>query len=80
MKFPLLDVLKLEGFIAKAPLNIAGTLREPPTSLPFERGTHLAPTKAPSPPELPPQVLSLFQGFSAIPKVGLSVCKPRRPY
>ncbi len=31
----------------------------PPMSDPKARGTHLAPTKPASPPELPPQVLDL---------------------
>ena len=45
------------------PLKAAGTLMLPPISPPIARGTHLAATSDASPPELPPLLLPIFQGF-----------------
>lgn len=56
------------------PEQCAGDLIDPPMSVPIDNGTHFADTKAPSPPELPPQVLSLSYGFKAQPKILFSEC------
>ncbi len=57
------------------PLNAAGILTDPNISFPKPRGEILAPTIAPSPPELPPADLSLFQGFKQRPHKKLKESK-----
>lgn len=46
---------------------------EPPISVPNPNGEHLEAIKPDSPPELPPGVLVLFQGFYAVPYMSLVV-------
>ncbi len=48
-------------------MKAAGTLIDPPISVPRAKGTHLAATKAASPPELPPHTLPMSKGFKALP-------------
>ena len=59
LRCPLHEILQLVGLKPTIPLNAAGTLILPPISEPKANGTHLAPTKPPSPPELPPHDLVL---------------------
>ena len=56
------------------PLHAAGDLMLPPMSVPIANVTHLEDTKAPSPPELPPQVRFLSYGLRALPNIRFSVC------
>jgi hypothetical protein len=56
------------------PLQAAGDLILPPISVPIAKGTHLEDTRAPSPPELPPQVLVSSYMFFAQPNILFSEC------
>ena len=62
---PTLETLPPVALNVLIPLKIAGYLKLPAISVPIDNGAHFATTKAASPPELPPQVLELFQGFLA---------------
>lgn len=53
---PPLELLNDVGLKPITPEQEAGDLILPPISVPIANGTHLDATKAPSPPELPPQV------------------------
>ena len=55
--------LQLVGLRPHIPLKREGILMLPPMSEPRAKGTHLAATRPPSPPELPPHDLSLLKGF-----------------
>lgn len=55
------------------PQKSAGFLRLPPISEPIPRGEHPEAINAASPPELPPAVLSTFQGFFVDPQSTLSL-------
>ena len=46
------------GLRVNTPLKWDGTLKLPPKSVPIEKGTHLVATRAASPPDDPPQLLS----------------------
>lgn len=65
--FPLREVLPQVGLKETVPVNAAGILRLPPKSPPIPNGTHFADTRPASPPELPPTVLVLSNGFLEVP-------------
>lgn len=54
---PLMLTLPGVGLKDLVPVKEAGILKDPPRSEPKAKGTHLAATKAASPPELPPHDL-----------------------
>ena len=60
-------------------MQAAGIRTDPPPSVPMDRGPIPAATAAPAPPEEPPGVRSVFQGFRVIPLSGESVT-PLNPY
>lgn len=51
------------------PVKAQGILIDPPISDPIPKGEHLDATKDDSPPELPPGVLDLSQGFKQCPYI-----------
>jgi hypothetical protein len=55
-------------FKPKTPQKLAGIRMLPPISEPTPMGEPLREIKAASPPELPPDDLSLFQGFIVLPQ------------
>jgi len=57
------------GFIPITPQKQLGFLIEPPKSLPIPTGEQPRATRPASPPDDPPVVLSIFQGFFALPKI-----------
>ena len=57
------------GLNPYTPQYKAGIRIDPAISEPIAKGEHLAATSPASPPELPPTVLSLFQGFLALPHI-----------
>ena len=63
--------LKLVGFNDDIPQKDAGALALPPISLPIPNSEPPAPIRAPSPPDDPPGVRSLFHGFFVNPQIGL---------
>jgi hypothetical protein len=73
--WPFTLTLVVVGFNPTTPQNAGGILTDPPISEPNPTGTHLAATKAASPPELPPTTLLIFHGFLAYPKIELSESK-----
>ena len=70
---PPLGTLPCEVFIALNPHNAAGILIDPPPSDQVVIGTMPAAKAADDPPDDPPGVNSLFQGFFEAPKGTLSV-------
>ena len=58
------------------PLKLAGTRRLPPRSLPVASGTMPVASATAEPPEEPPALTALSQGFRVWPKTGLNVCAP----
>lgn len=74
-RIPLFVHLLSVGLKPRTPVKLQGTVILPPRSLPNPKGMHLEDTKPHSPPELPPHVLSLFQGFFDEPHILFSECK-----
>jgi hypothetical protein len=68
------------GLIPNVPLHIAGIRILPPTSVPTPKIDPRMPSKAPSPPELPPGVTAVLKGLIVRPKTllcessAISVC------
>ena len=55
-------------------MKAAGILKLPPRSEPRANGTQFETTSPASPPDEPPQDLSLFKGFKEVPHTSFSVC------
>ena len=62
-----------DGRIPYKPLKAAGILMDPPMSVPNPTGEPFSPTRAPSPPELPPEDKFRFLGFVVYPMMLLTV-------
>ena len=67
------EILLELGLNPQIPQKAAGILMLPPISLPILRGVPPIATNPASPPELPPVVLVISQGFSAVPYILLVV-------
>src|SRR5690606_33839113 len=64
------------GFNPTVFVKLAGSLIEPPVSVPVANAERLAATATPEPEEEPPGTYSLFQGFRVSPKSEFSPDEP----
>src|SRR3970040_2985391 len=76
-KEPLRGTAGSEGLCPKMPQNAAGTLIDPPMSLPNSSGARPAATAA-APPVLPPGERAWSHGVTARPQIGLFDCQSAR--
>jgi hypothetical protein len=75
-----MSAVKLEGRWGSEPLFAAGLRIDPPISVPIPKQLPRNPTIAPSPPDDPPEVRVVLNGFFVtLPSINPSVILPFHP-